>query len=77
MKHKRRNPLPVRQHRKRGIAPAPGLSPAIVEAKRRLDERLQATLSALRIEHARSQTDTPGEALRSLAELWKTTYADG
>ncbi|GEM_PF-4373356 len=75
MKHKRRNPAPKRPHRKRGLAAA--LSPALVEAKRRLEDRLLATRAALQVERVRAGTSEPGEALRGLAELWSSAYADG
>ncbi|PVM90110.1 hypothetical protein [Caulobacter endophyticus] len=81
MTHTRRRPLPKRPHRKRGLAtapsPFPDPSPALAEARRRLDERLEATRAALRIERLRSSaTDAPGQALLEVAELWKTAYAD-
>jgi len=77
MKHQRRNPAPVRPHRKRGLAPAPAPSPALLEASRRLQDRLTATRLALQVERARSGSDEPGEALQAMAQMWKTTYADG
>ena len=74
-----RSPAPVRQHRKRGLAPTHTPSPALAEARRKLDECLQATHSALRIERLRAMADGPdaaGDALREVAEMWKTAYAD-
>lgn len=79
MKHKRRNPAPKRPHRKRGLAPSPSPapSPALVETRRRLEDRLLATRAALQVERVRAGTSEPGEALRGLAELWSSAYADG
>lgn len=75
MRHHRRHPMPVRPHRKRGLPPAPGPSPALVAARQRLADEALTQRAAWRVESVRSGACTPEQGLQGLYEDWMASEA--